>query len=178
MSNQQQLFQSNSATVDQLSLEAVLMLHKDPKPTKVKQPTGIEPTAATKYKSKGVVIQGIYFHSTGEANYWLFLQDRLRGGYIKKLQRQVKFPFEINGVTVTSYKADYVVTNHDGSIEVIDYKSMFTIGLEPFQIKKSLMLALYGVEIKCVGKNLESATKKPTKNKFQKSFKKVSKFGK
>lgn len=106
----------------------------------------------SKYLNKWVVIDSIKFQSEGEGYYYLELKSRLLRGEFKEFKRQLPIEFEVNGVRVGKYIADFAVLHYNGSIEIIDYKSRFTATLALYGIKKQLMLALYGVEIKEVGK--------------------------
>ncbi len=105
----------------------------------------------SKYLNKWVVVDKINFQSEGEANYYLELKAQQLAGRISEFKRQMPFIFEINGVRIGKYIADFAVLNFDGSVDVIDYKSRFTVTLQLYKIKKSLMLALYGIGIKEVG---------------------------
>lgn len=100
-----------------------------------------------KYKSRGKWVDGIYFHSTKEANYYGTLKLRLKAGEIKDFRRQVKFKISINGAHITSYICDFIIYHWDGTRNVIDVKSEFTRTLEPYKIKKKLMQALYNIKI-------------------------------
>lgn len=112
-----------------------------------------------KYKSRGIYRDGLYFHSTGEADYYELLKIRLAGGEIKAFKRQVKFKISINGQQITSYVADFVIELFDGSKQVLDYKSDFTRKLETYQIKKKLLMALYNINIIEVGYRLSTSKK-------------------
>ena len=107
--------------------------------------------AKSKYRNKWVIIEGIKFQSEGEGHYYLHLKSRLLAGDFKKFSRQIKFEFVIGGVRVGAYIADFVVEHFNGSFEVIDYKSRFTVTLELYKIKKGLMKVCYNVVIKEVG---------------------------
>ena len=100
-----------------------------------------------KYKSKAKWVDGIYFHSTKEANYYGTLKLQLKAGEIKDFRRQVKFKITINNIHITSYICDFIVYNWDGTRRIIDVKSKFTKTLAPYKIKKKLMEALYNIKI-------------------------------
>lgn len=105
----------------------------------------------SKYKNKWIVIDKINFQSEGEGYYYLELKDRLIRGEIRQIKRQIPFEFVVSGVRIGKYIADFGVLHHDGTVEIIDYKSRFTVTLALYQMKKQLMLACYGVGIKEVG---------------------------
>lgn len=100
-----------------------------------------------KYKSVGKWVDGIYFHSTKEANYYGTLKLRMKAGEIKNFRRQVRFKISINGVKITTYVCDFIIYFWDGTKQVIDVKSDFTRKLEPFRIKKKLMQVLYNITV-------------------------------
>lgn len=101
-----------------------------------------------KFKNSKVVVDGITFDSRHEANYYGILKYRLKAGEIKSFERQKDFPFVVNGMLVCRYKADFVVTYPDGSIQVIDTKSEFSRKEPVYRIKFKLMQAVYGITIK------------------------------
>lgn len=103
---------------------------------------------AGKYKSIRIKVDGILFDSKKEADYYGTLKLRLKAGDIKSFRRQVRYRIEINQVLITTYVADFVVHNWDGSKEIIDVKSEFTKTLAPYRMKRQLMLALYKIKIK------------------------------
>lgn len=105
-----------------------------------------------KMGNKPIVIDAIWFQSTGEGHYYQELKSRLQNGEFAQFKRQLPVEFFVNGIRVGRYIADFAVLNHDGSIDIIDYKSRFTVMLAHYKLKKALMLACYQVEIKEVGK--------------------------
>lgn len=109
----------------------------------------------SKFLNKWVVIDGIKFQSIGEGGYYEELKRRLARGDIKEFKRQIVFEFVVNGVEISSYKADFGILHFDGTIEILDYKSQFTAQLAYWQIKKQLMLACYQIAVKEVGVNLK-----------------------
>jgi len=105
----------------------------------------------SKYRNKWVEIDGIKFQSTGEGNYYVELKRLKLAGEIKDFKRQVAFPLLVNGIDVCKYVSDFVIQHYNGTYEIIDYKSRFTVTLALYQIKKALIKALYGYTIKEVG---------------------------
>lgn len=114
-----------------------------------------------KYRNKRVKVQEVQpdksvkeftIDSIGEKQYYDELKFRKKSGDIMDFKRQVTFKLAVNGVHITSYKADFVVWDRYGNKEVIDYKSDFTRKLRLYQIKKALMLAIHGITIKEVTK--------------------------
>ena len=88
----------------------------------------------------------IYFHSTGEFNYWHQLLLLQKAGDISELKRQVRFDIEHNGVKITRYTADFSYVKNDEYI-VIDYKGKDT---DASKLRRKLTLAFHGIDVKLV----------------------------
>ena len=103
---------------------------------------------ANKYGAKPMVIDGIRFDSTLEAEYYVYLKALNKAGVIAKLELQVKcelLPAQKHPVTgkhirAITYIADFRVTYPDGSVEYLDTK-----GYEKpeFKLKSKLFIAKY-----------------------------------
>lgn len=100
-----------------------------------------------KFKSVRIKVDGVLFDSKKEAEYYGTLKLRMKAGDIKSFRRQVRYRIVINEILITTYVADFVEENWDGSKRVIDVKSEFTKTLAPYRMKRQLMLALYGIKI-------------------------------
>lgn len=136
-----------------LTVIEIFRAHKNPV-SRIKPPVQddlFKKKKTSKYLNKWVVIDNINFQSEGEGYYYLELKALMLRGEVKEIKRQIPFEFMVNDVKVGKYVADFGVLYHDGRIEIIDYKSRFTVTLALYQIKKALMLACYGVIIKEVG---------------------------
>lgn len=72
----------------------------------------------------------------------------LKANGVSELECQVKFPIQINGVKICSYIADFTYLNERGEKIVEDVKSEMTRKLPVYRLKKKLMKAVYGIEIK------------------------------
>lgn len=92
----------------------------------------------------------IRFDSSKERDYYLILKDREKHGEISGLRRQV--PYEIQPefslpsgekVKAIIYKADFVYTDRNGQLHIVDVKGMRT---EVYLLKKKL-LAYKGIYI-------------------------------
>ena len=106
----------------------------------------LKPKKKPKYKNKKCVVDGVKFDSEKEAYRWPLLQELERQGRIKKLQRQVPFKLYVNGTKVCKYVADYVYIQDDEQV-VEDVKSEGT-RTRAYLIKRRLMLAIYGIDVK------------------------------
>ncbi len=103
----------------------------------------------SKYRNVKTRRFGQVFDSKKEADRYLELRSLLERGEIKKLRRQVKYPFILNSVKVTTYVADYVYEDRFGREVVEDVKGMKKgAAYQTFKIKQRLMLALYNIEVK------------------------------
>jgi hypothetical protein len=67
---------------------------------------------------------------------------------VKDLKCQKKYEIVVNDVKICNYIADFVYTDHKGKTVVEDVKSPMTRKLPVYRLKKKLMLAVYGIEIK------------------------------
>jgi len=108
-----------------------------------------------KYFSKKVHTSVGTFDSSAEYSYYLKLQQLKRAGIITEIQRQVKYPLEVNGQLITKYIADFVITKNNGTTEVHDAKNPYLLAKgsstpagQMFKLKSKLMRAIYGIEIK------------------------------
>ena len=101
----------------------------------------------SKYKNKKTEVDGHKFDSKKEADEYLELKRRKLAGDISDFKMQERYKFIINGILVSSYRADFVVIHRNGSQEVIDVKSYYTRSLNDYVIRKKLMQAMYGITI-------------------------------
>lgn len=117
-------------------------------PTEYRSLAGAPPN---KYRAKAVVVHGIRFHSTGEANRWLTLRMLATRGAISNLRRQVKFPLVIrteHGEFKRTYVADFVYG--ENGVEIVEDWKGFATG--DYKIKRDLMRVLHGITIRETGK--------------------------
>lgn len=108
-------------------------------------------SAPNKYHAKAVIVDGIRFHSIGEANRWFALRTLERNGQVKKLRRQVKYPLAIrteHGEFKRTYIADFVYVENGAEV-VEDWKGFAT---GDYKIKRDLMQVLHGISIRETGK--------------------------
>lgn len=87
------------------------------------------------------------FDSRKEAARWAELVALESAGAISGLRRQVRIPIRVNGVRVCVYVADAVYC--EGGRRVIeDTKSEVTRRLPVYRLKRKLLAAIYGIEIR------------------------------
>lgn len=92
-----------------------------------------------KYKVVGTNYDGKFYHSKGEASYAMELDWRIKAGEVLSYERQVKIDIRVNGVHITNYFIDFVVTMKDGTRVYTEYKGAVT---PDWQIKWNLLNAL------------------------------------
>lgn len=101
-------------------------------------------TPTTKYRAVKTVVDGITFASIAESERYGVLKLLKRSGQIKDFKMQVRYTFELNGVKICSYVADFVVEYPNGTVMVEDVKGFET---KEYKIKKKMMLAFFGIVI-------------------------------
>ena len=102
-----------------------------------------------KYGAKKTQFMGYTFDSRWEAERWGQLTAMERAGAIRDLERQIKYDIIVNDQKSCRYIADfrYTQVEEDGSETKIveDAKGVETAD---FKLKKKLMLAVHGIDIK------------------------------
>jgi hypothetical protein len=104
--------------------------------------TGEQPPA--KYRNVKVDTPDGRFDSKREYDRWCQLRVCERAGPISNLRRQVRYPLVVNGVKIATYAAD-MVYEQGGATVVEDVKAIRT---QAYILKRKLMRALYGIDIK------------------------------
>ena len=101
----------------------------------------------SKYRNKKVILDGITFDSIKESTVYSELKLRKQAGDINGFERQVSYELipKQNGERAVIYKADFVVTDGDGTTTVIDVKGVKT---RDYIIKRKLMLYIHKIRIK------------------------------
>lgn len=107
-----------------------------------------------KYGAQKTQFMGYKFDSKWEAERWGQLTAMEKAKSIRDLERQIKYDIIVNGQKICRYVADfrYKKIEDDGSeTEIVeDAKGVETAD---FKLKKKLMLAVHGIEIKLSKKN-------------------------
>lgn len=107
---------------------------------------------------------GTEFQSKKEAARYADLLLLLRAGEIYDLQVHPKFPIRVNGQAICTYIADFsYVDRQTGAVVVEDVKGQgkakrgkdgklrrFTTCTPAFNLKRKLMMAVYGIEVQIV----------------------------
>ena len=109
-----------------------------------------KPAKRAKYNNKRVRVDGILFDSKLEADYYAALKLKLKAGLIRGFCRQPEFVLQegFAGRKPVTYKADFIVFNLDGTVDIIDTKGYET---ETFRIKHKQFLNKFpGLELKII----------------------------
>src|SRR6185295_6972766 len=102
-----------------------------------------------KYRNRITIVDGQRYDSQGEAARHQELRLLEKAGTVRKIERQVRFNFEVNNFVVGFWKADFTYEQFDEFsgqwISVVeDFKSKPT-KTEAYQLRKRLMRACHGV---------------------------------
>lgn len=98
-----------------------------------------------KYRAKPTIVDGIRFASRREAKRYCQLRLLSQHGQIAALTLQPPYPLTVNGQLICTYVADFRYYDVHLSREVVEDSKGFRT--REYQIKRKLMLALYGIEI-------------------------------
>lgn len=111
--------------------------------------TGTAEKKKAKYNNQKVDVDGLTFDSKKEAKRFKELKLLLKAGHIGFLARQVEFQFNVEGVKVASYYADFCYRDaKTGEFIVEDVKSEVTRKLPVYRLKRKLMLSIHKIKIK------------------------------
>lgn len=101
-----------------------------------------------KYRNRVTHVDGLRFDSAKEARIWGELQLRQKAGELVHLERQARFPLVVAGLDCGAYVADYAWIEANGEYVVADAKSAITRRDRVYRLKRKLMRALHGVDIR------------------------------
>lgn len=102
----------------------------------------------TKYRNKPTLVDNILFDSIAEAKRYTELKLLELAGQIRDLKLQPKFIFEYAGIRIGSYKADFkYLLSHSPMPVVEDVKSPAS-KTQMYRLRKRMMLAFYGIDIR------------------------------
>jgi len=102
---------------------------------------------ANKYNAKKTIVDGITFDSRKESIRYSELKLLEKAGVIDSLDIQPRFDLIVNGTKCGFYRGDFKY-NENGKEIVEDVKSPFTAKLPVYRLKKKLIKAIYGIEIR------------------------------
>lgn len=101
----------------------------------------------SKYRSRKVEFDGYLFDSTKERARYSELRLLEQAGVISKLRLQPRLPCVVNGVKVCDYVGDFAYIE-DGCTVIEDVKSEYTSKLPVYRLKRKLVWACHGIEIR------------------------------
>jgi hypothetical protein len=99
----------------------------------------------SKYNAVISYVDGIRFASKKEMYRYNELKLLVKIGEIRDLKLQVKYPLVVNDVHICDYVADF--TYVDCRFEKLVVEDVKGKKIQPYPIKKKLMLACHGIEI-------------------------------
>lgn len=111
-------------------------------------PVDIDASRPSKYHNVRTRIDGITFDSKREASRYMELRLAEKAGRVRNLKRQVPFRFVINDIDCGAYVADFTYDEYLTEMwrpVVEDVKGVRT---DVFKLKRKLMFACHGIEIK------------------------------
>lgn len=105
------------------------------------------PGKSAKFLNVKTEADGIVFASKKEAKRFGELKMLERVGAITELKTQVKYEFELNGVKIGAYLSDFDYVEKGVKV-VEDVKSPMTRKVQVYRLKRRMMLAFHGIEIR------------------------------
>lgn len=104
---------------------------------------------ASKMRNQPTPYNGRTYQSKKEATRAKELDWMVHLGEIQAWEAQVPFKLEINSILITTYVLDFLITHKDGSKSYEDCKGQRSgVPYQLFKLKKHLMKALHGIEVK------------------------------
>ncbi|MTI10206.1 DUF1064 domain-containing protein [Curvivirga aplysinae] len=100
-----------------------------------------------KYRNEPVIVHGVRYASRKEFRRHGDLKLLERAGQISDLKFQPKFKFELNGIKICEYWADYSYIESGANV-VEDVKSPSTRKDKVYVLKKKLMKAFFNIDIR------------------------------
>lgn len=101
----------------------------------------------SKYRNRKTTVDGETFDSAKEARRWQELLLLQKAGRITGLTRQMPWTLEVHGQVICEYRPDFSYCE-SGQVVVEDVKSEATRKLPVYRLKRKLMKAIHGIEIR------------------------------
>ena len=101
------------------------------------------PWKTNKFRAQSVLTEEGRFASKREHAHWCLSKLREKAGEITRLERQVRFKLDINGVHICDYIADEVYFQGERRV-VCDVKGVET---PEFKLKRKLMKAIFNIDV-------------------------------
>ena len=103
-----------------------------------------------KFNAQKTLHNGILYDSKKEAEYAAKFEMLKKAGgkdKVAKIERQIPFSFDHNGVHICKYILDFKLTMADDRVRYLDIKGFET---REFSIKRKLLKAFYGIELEII----------------------------
>lgn len=107
------------------------------------RPFGLEAPRVSKYRAVKTVVDGVTFDSKREAARYAELRLLEKRGFIRQLELQPEFKFQIDGKPIFKYRADFRYFEGEGRV-IEDVKGVRTA---VYRIKKKIIEAAFNVRI-------------------------------
>lgn len=120
------------------------ILRRQGRPKMSHEITPPAPAKRNKFNAKKTEVDNITFDSKREATRYQELKIAERCGVISDLRLQVPYALRVNEMHICSYRADFQYLEN-GELIIEDAKGVRT---REYQIKRALMKAIYGIEIR------------------------------
>lgn len=103
----------------------------------------------SKYRAIPTDVDGVRFASRLEARRYQELRLMEAAGEIRDLECQPRYRLEVNGVKICDYVGDFRYTDaQTGAVVVEDVKGGNATKTPVYRLKRRLMLACHGIEVK------------------------------
>jgi len=103
---------------------------------------------ASKFGNRRVEFDGHWFDSHAECRRYVDLKRLHRAGFITEMLVHPVFRLEIGGVLIARYIADFQYYDDQGRLVVEDTKSPATAKHPVYRLKKKLMRAIHGIDVR------------------------------
>lgn len=102
-----------------------------------------------KYNNRGFRLDGMFFHSEAEGNRYMQLRLLEQAGRITRIERQVPYQIQIDGIHICTYNADfrYFILDPQGGTQAIVIEDVKGQRTHEFILKKKLVEAKHKVRI-------------------------------
>jgi hypothetical protein len=101
-----------------------------------------------KYRNIPTIVDGIRFPSKRQADRYAQLKLLERAGNIRGLQREVRYALPVGREPICTYVADFTYTERDKGRDRFVVEDVKGVRTEVYKIKRKLMKAIYGHEIR------------------------------
>jgi len=101
-----------------------------------------------KYRNRPTEIDGIRFDSQKESERYVVLRNLLRAGRIMDLEIHPSYRIEVGGVLICRYVADFAYHDPETYAETVEDVKSTATKTPVYRLKRKLMRAVHGIEIR------------------------------